>query len=158
MFGHNGIDWVASDGEEVRFDVDTQGTVAHLSDSPTYGKGVTVDTMDSDGKLYRHIYWHLKDYCVKVGDVLDTGDLLGHADNTGQSTGTHLHRGLYPCVKEGTETVTDPALYANGYKGAIDPMPFTKNIYVLEYLAKEGQAISILQNLIAIVKKLLGKK
>jgi len=156
MKGHNGVDWVASDGEEVRWNADCRGLVVHVCDKPSYGLGVTVLT--NDGFPFKHIFWHLKDYCVKVGDVLDTGDLLGHADNTGQSTGIHLHYGLYPCVMENGEYINSPQLYENGYKGAIDPMPLTKNIYVLEYLTTQGKVISILQNLIAIYKQLIGKK
>jgi len=156
MLGHNGIDFVASYGEEVRFDVDTRGTVVHLSDSPTYGIGVTVET--DDGTHYRHIYWHLKDYVVKVGDVLDTGDLLGHANSTGQSTGTHVHRGVYPCVNENGSWVTDPDLFNNGYKGAIDPAPFLDNVYVLDFLSLEGQEISLLQLIISLIKRIRGIK
>jgi murein DD-endopeptidase MepM/ murein hydrolase activator NlpD len=158
LLGHNGIDFVATDGEEIRFNIDTRGTVVHLSDSLTYGIGVTVDTVDEYGNGYRHIYWHLKDYVVKVGDVLDTGDLIGHADNTGQSTGTHLHYGIYPCVKENGEWITNPALNHNGYEGAVDPMPWFQNIFVLDYLSMQTQAIGLLQKIIALCKLLQGKK
>ena len=157
MKGHNGTDFRAIDGEEIRFNAFTRGQVVHLSNSPTYGIGVTVLVI-SEGQAYKLIYWHLKDYVVKEGDYLDSGDLLGHADNTGISTGTHLHFGMYPCVLEGTEWVNDPAINSNGYQGAVDAMPYLTNIYVLDYLSMQAQAISTLQKLIELVKQLLNSK
>ncbi len=157
--GHNGQDWRAVMGEEIRFNVFTRGQVVHLSNSPTYGIGVTVLVVDPiDGSADKFIYWHLKDYVVKVGDFVDTGDLLGHADNTGQSTGTHLHFGMYPCIREGNDYITDPAINHNGYAGAVDPMPYITNVYVLDYLSMQGQAVSTLQKLIELVKQLLAQK
>jgi murein DD-endopeptidase MepM/ murein hydrolase activator NlpD len=155
MKGHNGVDFRAVDGEEVRFNLDTRGQVVHLSNSPTYGIGVTVLVLGTM-TAYKFIYWHLKDYVVEEGDYLDTGDLLGHADNTGISTGTHLHFGMYPCVLEGDEWVNDPALNSNGFDGAVDSMPYMRNVYVLDYLSTQEQAIGVLQKLIGLVKQLLG--
>ena len=157
MKGHNGTDFRAIDGEEIRFNDFNRGQVVHLSNSQTYGIGVTVLVKQSDFAAYKLIYWHLKDYVVQMGDFLDTGDLLGHADNTGISTGTHLHFGLYPCVLEGTEYVNDPAINANGYQGAVDPMPYMNNQYVLDYVSAQGQAISLLQKIIALVQQLIKK-
>ena len=152
---HNGVDFSAITGEEIRFNVDTRGTVMKLVDSPTQGIGVQVATEDTDGQVYMHIYWHLKGYVVKLGDYLDTGDLIGYADNTGRSTGTHLHYGLYKTRK----TVNGYQIqnYLNGYGGAINPWPFFKNIYVLNYIINLQAQVGILQKLVELVRKLKDK-
>jgi len=51
------------------------------------------------------IYMHLLDVTVVAGDRLKRGDVIGHIDNTGNSTGDHLHYQI------------------NGPNGAVDPAP-----------------------------------
>jgi len=51
-------------------------------------------------------YMHLKDVEVEVGQIVRAGDLLGHVDNSGNSTGSHLHY-----------QINSPAA------GAVDPAP-----------------------------------
>lgn len=51
-------------------------------------------------------YMHLKDVEVEVGQIVLAGALLGHVDNSGNSTGSHLHY-----------QINSPA------GGAIDPAP-----------------------------------
>ena len=148
MKGHNGIDFAAKIGDEVRFDVDSDGIVSQLSLSPTAGFGITIDT-----EGYRHIYWHLKTINCKVGDNIKLGNLIATADNTGiYTTGTHLHRGLYQTVKDanGKASVINAD---NGYGGAVDYMPFYTGIYVVDYI---NQQIGILQKILGILKQLLG--
>ena len=36
-------------------------------------------------------YFHLLDVTVEAGDRLERGDVIGHVDSTGNSTGDHLH-------------------------------------------------------------------
>lgn len=59
------------------------------------------------------------------GIQIKRGDLLGYADNTGLSTGDHLHFGLKPVLSANeapfTWTTVNPN---NGYLGAIDPTPY----------------------------------
>ena len=148
LAGHNGQDWGAKDGEQIRYDVDDPGTVVSLSLSPTAGFGITIDT-----EGYRHIYWHLKTINCKVGDNIKLGNLIATADNTGiYTTGTHLHRGLYQTVKDanGKASVINAD---NGYGGAVDYMPFYTGIYVVDYI---NQQIGILQKILGILKQLLG--
>ena len=70
-------------------------------------------------QLYRTISWHLidDDAVVKTGQVVKAGDLLGYGDNTGQSTGDHLHFGLHIIgtdLNNGYKGFSDPQLYFNG--------------------------------------------
>lgn len=113
MKGHNGLDLFAKHGQPVYAacggtcwpEVDDHG-----------GNGVLIRT-----DKFQYVYWHLiqDDAVVHTGQVVEAGDLIGYADNTGTSTGDHLHFGVVPL----------PADVNNGYKGAIDPQPFFNGKY-----------------------------
>lgn len=57
------------------------------NDPDGYGRYVKVK--HSDG--YETIYAHLADFTVNVGQKVTAGQVIGHSDNTGNSTGPHLH-------------------------------------------------------------------
>lgn len=137
MPGHNGIDFMAPHGTPVyaahdgmaSYQVDTGG-----------GHGVVLVTneeFDYEGRtvLFKTIYWHLCDSSKepkyrspiegKTGFVpIKCGDLIGYADNTGQSTGDHLHFGLKPVARGENWGAYYNIAQENGYFGAIDPMPY----------------------------------
>jgi murein DD-endopeptidase MepM/ murein hydrolase activator NlpD len=46
---------------------------------------------EADGRLFEHLYFHLTENIVRVGDVVRAGDRIGYSGNTGHSTGPHLH-------------------------------------------------------------------
>lgn len=86
--GHKGVDLRARHGQEVYC---AQGGVVYKIDTnPKSGLDVRVES-EIGGRKIRHIYEHLLGYQPKVGDVLETGQLIGWADNTGYSSGDHLH-------------------------------------------------------------------
>ena len=150
MKGHNGIDWLAKDGEPIYWDCfDCEGLVVKLSLEPNEGLGVVVRTEDKDG-IFQHRFWHLKDINCKVGQILDSGTLIGHANSTGHSTGTHLHRDLKPLNKD--YKLTDPQ---NGYRGAISMDKYFKNIYIKAYVNNLKGQIGILKRIIKLIKDYL---
>ncbi len=75
--------------------------------SPIYsiGDGVVVETgyhysmgyyvYVAHGNNYYSVYMHMSKYIVKKGDTLSRGQQLGKMGNSGFSTGTHLHLGVY---------------------------------------------------------------
>jgi hypothetical protein len=86
--GHEGIDFMAPDGSKV-FCV-APGTVFAIHPDPTghnYGTHVRVNHVDS----YQTTYGHMRQLFVQLGQVVQAGDVLGLADNTGNSFGSHLH-------------------------------------------------------------------
>ena len=90
------------------------------------------------------------------GQEVKCGDLLGLGDSTGLSTGDHLHFGLKPCNKDGVSSNE-----GNGYFGAIDPIPFYENIFVLDVLNIKQQALSVIELakvVIMQIKLFLSKK
>lgn len=153
--GHNGLDLRAAHGQPVYAAHDG---IAYFQNDDSGGEGViliTNDTYDYKGKkvYFKSIYWHLADYGKELklkSPVLDyqqkhhakpmpikRGDIVGYADNTGLSTGDHLHFGLKPIVPG----ISHPELDAvdivnwanveqpNGYLGAIDATPYFTGNY-----------------------------
>lgn len=128
MKGHDGIDFTASDGTPVYAAHD--GRVYFAGYDSAGGLGIkirTEETHDYNGQqvYYSTIYWHLKTGTLQVtgSQQVKKGDLIAFSDNTGNSTGSHLHFGLYPMLR--------PVPYEfvvvdmqNGYNGAIDPAPY----------------------------------
>lgn len=104
--GHEGRDFYAPAGADIvamaggvvkyvnRQDRDYQAGVPYTATSGhPYGHHVWVEhRVGAD--VYHSIYAHLKDVVVAVGQPVGTGDLLGHADDSGNSFGSHLHATL----------------------------------------------------------------
>lgn len=61
-----------------------------IDTNPKSGLDVRVVT-EIDGVRYRRIYEHLLGYRCRVGDKVVTGQVGGWCDNTGYSSGDHLH-------------------------------------------------------------------
>lgn len=106
--GHNGIDIGCASGSPVR--AAAEGSVVQVGwDANGYGNYVK---LEHGG--YQTLYAHLKKVLVGNGAHVKAGDLVGLSDNTGFSTGPHLHFELRV-----------PGYIAGGYKkGEMDPMPF----------------------------------
>ncbi|MFO7682388.1 MAG: M23 family metallopeptidase [Chloroflexota bacterium] len=109
--GHEGIDIMAPTGSKV-FSV-APGTVKMVQADPAghnYGKHIRIEHADG----YETIYAHLQDVSVRAGQAVEAGSLLGTADNTGNSFGSHLHLTL----KHRGET------QGNWPGNIVDPTPF----------------------------------
>jgi murein DD-endopeptidase MepM/ murein hydrolase activator NlpD len=131
MKGHNGLDLYAPDGYPV-FYCAPAGFVEELVDEPSRGLGLGIITNEKfetgQGEYQvKTRYWHLKSFNVKKGDKVEPGDLIGFADNTGFSSGSHLHLEVKPVhVVEGRYYNT---FQNNGFYGAIDPGAFFTGRY-----------------------------
>lgn len=109
--GHNGTDFGCPTGTMILSAAD--GVVASVGfDAGGYGNYVVINHSG-----YATLYGHLNDYTVKTGDKVVSGQLIGHSNNTGNSTGPHLHFGVKPIDAQGNKTEAE-----NGYSGYIDPM------------------------------------
>lgn len=85
---HDGVDVSMPVGTELYSPV--SGKI-RLAKSDSYG-GKYIQVLASDGK--GHWCLHLSEFKVKVGDLVQQGQLIGISGNTGQSTGPHTHFGL----------------------------------------------------------------
>lgn len=153
LIGHNGWDWAAKDGEKLYFDVSCVGEVTQKHTDSAGGLGLDIITNDKDG-LMKHRYWHLKSYECEVGDTVETGDLIALADNTGRSTGTHLHRGIKPQIIDKNGNYKNK-LARNGYTGGIDIQPFYKNIFVLSEIENLKKTLEILTKQVSLWQRLI---
>ncbi len=133
LLGHTGIDWAMPTGVPVISPCD--GRVSHKSTDLKKGEGVKIDSdeiFQYNGQACKLecTMWHLKDesIVVKVGQKVKVGELLGLSNNTGQSTGPHLHFSVRPLSTDGNS----PLAWSNGYRGAIDPMPYLEIAQPLE--------------------------
>ncbi len=142
MPGHNGIDYYATHGTPIYASHD--GLAQYQVDQHG-GHGVIIITEkeyeDINGRssLWKTVYWHLVDFlrepqykspiADKTGFTkVKTGDLIGYADNTGQSTGSHLHFGCKPIDKNYNNLEQN-----NGYYGAVNPKPYMPTEEVKEF-------------------------
>jgi murein DD-endopeptidase MepM/ murein hydrolase activator NlpD len=88
-----------------------------------YGAAWRLDFNEGNGRVKQFTFAHLMNRDKgQNGQNRPAGIAMAHTDNTGFSTGPHLHIGL-------REFQNGHLLnYTNGFKGAIDPAPFLKSI------------------------------
>lgn len=104
MKGHNGLDYGLPTGTQII--APHGGKIIETSSDPTgYGNYIKIEN-DKEGSVLAH----LKSFQVKVGDMVSEGQPIGISNNTGNSTGPHLHWGYY----------LFPRNRQNGYAGFID--------------------------------------
>jgi len=119
--GHPGYDWAMNTGTQVLAAAD--GIVRERFESNVlYGNSIAIEHDNG----YYTLYAHLRDpnpFNVVVGQRVAAGDVIGWSGNTGNSTGPHLHFGVYrgPFTR-----VTNDERYATdpfGWRGSYaDPL------------------------------------
>jgi murein DD-endopeptidase MepM/ murein hydrolase activator NlpD len=89
---HRGIDIVGKEKDYIKSKnaiAVGKGKVVAVKDrgDKSYGKVVMID----HGNNYISVYAHLESYSVKKADSVTAGKVIGKIDNTGKSSGHHLH-------------------------------------------------------------------
>jgi Peptidase family M23 len=118
MAGHNGIDYGLPSGTPVL--AATNGLAYVLYEAGGFGNYIQIV-----GPQYKTIYAHLQKALVANGALVSEGQVIGLSDNTGNSSGPHLHFGVKPIPQDNN----------NGYFGAIDPQPLITGDTNLDYKA-----------------------
>lgn len=124
--GHDGIDIRAYHGDAIYAVAD--GTISQVNHDPAksnYGIYVRVAHKES----YETTYAHLKETIRTVGESVTAGDIIGLADNTGNSFGDHLHLTLKRtgysftdrCGNQWPYNIVDPTSYLEHFKGVTWP-------------------------------------
>ena len=111
--GHEGLDLFAITGANVYAAADGEVTEADQPKDHPYGMQIRL-VHQGGGKTFRTVYAHLSKLLVQKGQKVKAGDLIGLADNTGNSFGSHLHLTL---KIDGETTAGYPA-------GIVDPWPY----------------------------------
>lgn len=171
ILGHNGHDLQAYHGQPVYAAHDG---IAYYEIDASQGEGVvirTTDTFDYKGQsvFFKSLYWHMidtlkepkyKQIIPRSGAPVSVkrGDLIGFADNTGFSTGDHVHFAIKPIVYGQQPDYGDGSDIGignfinlepnNGYLGAIDATP-----YWAGYYATDEQKVNAIKQGIAKLKQ-----
>lgn len=114
--GHNGTDFslafvkvlAAADGIVTNTEWDVPGCHGPPDSRYGCGYGLYIDIAHANGYVTR--YGHLSTIVVEVGDEVSGGQIIGTSGNTGNSTGPHLHFGVYL-----NGTAVDPFGWSGGY-------------------------------------------
>jgi hypothetical protein len=139
MKGHNGDDWYTWHGEPLYFPVDLPeagGWWAKDASDLDGGLGVDVIsknevTLNGQKSHIKFRFWHLKKSWKD--NSVEFGELIGYCDNTGASSGDHLHWNMKRCHSNGSGIH-----YSNGYYGAEDFSKWFENTYVLDEIKRRN--------------------
>lgn len=105
--GHNGLDYGLPTGTVVVAPHD--GKVIEAASDPTgYGNYIKIEN-DKEGS----VLGHLQSMNVSIGQSVTEGQIIASSNNTGNSTGPHLHWGHYFFPRDRN----------NGYAGFTDQLP-----------------------------------
>ena len=108
MKGHNGEDYALPGNTPLIAAI--SGEVVETGNHPAgYGLYIKIEN-DIEGVITAH----MQSFSVNQRQKVTEGQLIGYSDNTGYSTGNHLHFGYF----------RKPRNRQNGYDGWIDPKPF----------------------------------
>lgn len=99
---HDGIDLAMPENSPIYASSD--GVVVETGRDSSAGNFVIIK---HDNGLYSN-YFHMSKIGAKVGDVVQTGNIIGYVGSTGDSTGNHLHFGL---STQPWESYLNPAHY-----------------------------------------------
>lgn len=138
--GHPGIDcrartgapiYCACGGKVIRAGMDAQ-------------RGLNIEIRSENaGRFFNHKYFHGSELFVKVGDEVETGQVIMAAGSTGRTEGPHLHFELEEVTEDGKLVNGN-----NGHRGRVDPLPFMFNEPALK--------VNIMVKLIRALKERLG--
>lgn len=89
---HNGLDIAAALGTPVI--AAANGVITEMTKDSFFGNMITIEHRASQMKT---LYGHLKNHAdgLQVGQEVKRNDIIGYVGNSGRSTGTHLHYGVY---------------------------------------------------------------
>jgi len=121
LLGHNGLDFGLPNDTPIYSPHDGR-ILENAYDKNGYGWYIKIESKKEGSVLA-----HNRRFVVKIGDDVKKGELVGYSDNSGFSTGSHLHWGYYRL----------PRNRKNGYNGYIDQTPYLKD-NIEQFLISKG--------------------
>lgn len=106
--GHNGVDYGTPTGTSI-IAPHSGKVIESAFDQYGYGMYIKIEN-DVEGSILAH----LDHFTVNAGDTVSEGQEIGISDNTGNSTGPHLHWGYYRM----------PRNKSDGFSGTTNPFPY----------------------------------
>jgi len=136
--GHNGADVAVPMWTPVYSPID--GTIYRVETDEKLGLGVGIVSDKKwefeQGEYYVKIrLWHFAANNVTVGQKVGVGQLVGWADNTGVSTGSHLHmdaKGVMPIDENDLSKGYYNLWQNNGWYGCFNFEPFIMEQYAVD--------------------------
>lgn len=117
--GHNGIDLGVPDGTEIIAPIDM--TITFAGTDPISGNIYVVGEYEEGNLKYELRFLHLQKHFVVLGQRVLKGMIFALSNNTGVSSGPHLHFGIRRWQKIDTTWLL--LIAENGYRGFFDPIP-----------------------------------
>lgn len=93
----------------------------------SYGKYIVIKHENNLSTSYSHLSLQV----VKVGDIVNRGDLIGYTGNTGFSTGPHLHFSVYANIYGANEILLSPEIKSSNTCGL---QPYGATLNPIDYL------------------------
>lgn len=93
----------------------------------SYGKYIVIKHENNLSTLYSHLSLQ----SVRVGAIINRGDLIGYTGNTGFTTGPHLHFSVYANIYGAGEKLLSPEIKSSVRCG---PQPYGATLNPLDYL------------------------
>ena len=113
LSGHDGVDFACPNGTQLIAPFD--GMIISVKNSGKSGYGYHVKIWNRKNCCV--LYGHMKSVSVKLWQIVKQGQLIGLSDNTGFSTGPHLHLGV--CL---TNLLGYRLNKNNGFLGWVNPL------------------------------------
>lgn len=132
--GHEGIDYGTPNGTPVKAPFDGVILRDTFGDKD-YGNFTVVWDKTQNCALW---FCHLQDVTTKIGDTVTAGQIIGHTNNTGNSTGPHCHVNFVETDSQGNRLNRD-----NGKQGFLD---------LLAYIATEPMATITQKELDSVIR------
>ncbi|WP_188068590.1 peptidoglycan DD-metalloendopeptidase family protein [Brevibacillus brevis] len=126
---HTGIDLVKPVYASIQAFIAGTVVYANMGQAGTGIGGFGNIVIIKDKENHLHLYAHLTDYCVSVGQFVAQGQVIGRQGNTGKSAGQHLH---YEVRKNG------PSF---GFGNHIHPVKYVDDFYARECPQPDNKSV-----------------
>lgn len=113
LAGHEGVDWGCPNGTSLLCPFD-EAVIVRAADYGNYGKHIVLWDAEQQAGAW---FCHCQELFKKVGDVVNRGTPIALSNNTGNSSGPHLHFSICRTDSNGVRINQD-----NGYIGMLNPL------------------------------------